>query len=251
METPIIKISGVDYKYNQQKVLENIHLQINKGSFVGLVGPNGSGKTTLVKLILGILRLQQGSIELFGTPIQKFKHWNKISFVSQKANTFNKGFPATVFEVVSMGLTGKLGLFRFLSKQDKKRIEEALASVDMQDYIHRNIGDLSGGQQQRVFIARSLVSNPEMIILDEPTVGVDTEHVERFYNLLSKLNKAKGITLLLVSHDIGAITSHVTDLLCLNKTVHYHGDPHHFVQKQDEELSAFYGHSMRTITHQH
>ncbi|WP_102028559.1 metal ABC transporter ATP-binding protein [Salirhabdus sp. Marseille-P4669] len=251
MSVPILSVHNLDYKYTQAPVLKNINMDIHEGAFVGLVGPNGSGKTTLIRLLLGIQRIQSGNIELFGTPIQKFKKWNKISFVSQKANTFNKGFPATVYEVVSMGLTSKKGYLSFFTKKDKEKIIAAINSVGMGDYVHQNIGDLSGGQQQRVFIARSLVSDPELIILDEPTVGVDTENVERFYNMLSRLNKERGITLLLVSHDIGTITSYVTDLLCLNKTIHYHGDPKTFQQKSDEELSNFYGHSMHSITHQH
>ncbi|MBB6453486.1 zinc transport system ATP-binding protein [Salirhabdus euzebyi] len=251
METPVLRINSLNYKYDQQNVLENIDMDIKPGAFAGLVGPNGSGKTTLIKLILGLHRIQSGNIELFGTPIQKFKDWHKISFVSQKANTFNRGFPATVFEVVAMGLFGKMGYFRFLNKQHKQKIEQALESVGMLPYKNRNIGDLSGGQQQRVFIARSLVSDPEFLILDEPTVGVDTENVDRFYHMLSSLNKERGITLLLVSHDIGTITSYVTDLLCLNKTLHYHGDPGEFHQKSDKELSEFYGHSMHSISHNH
>lgn len=248
---PIVSIRKVDFKYQQKNVLENINMDIPKGAFVGLVGPNGSGKTTLIKLILGIHKLQRGEIKLFNTPIQKFKQWNKISFVSQKANSFNRGFPATVFEVVSMGLTSKNGIFHFLNKKDKDKIQHAIESVGMSEFINQNIGNLSGGQQQRVFIARSLVSNPELLILDEPTVGVDAENVERFYDLLHRLNKEKGITLLLVSHDIGTITSYVNSLLCLNKTIHYHGDPAEFQQLSDQELSQFYGHSMHSIVHQH
>ncbi|GAA0499842.1 metal ABC transporter ATP-binding protein [Salinibacillus aidingensis] len=248
---PVLSVQQLDYKYEQQNVLEGVNFTIQQGSFAGLVGPNGSGKTTLIQLILGLLRLQKGTIELFGTPIHKFKNWNKVSFVSQKANTFNRGFPATVYEVVSMGLTGKVGYFRFLNKGHKAQIYRALENVGMREYADRNIGDLSGGQQQRVFIARSLVSQPELLILDEPTVGVDTENVERFYKMLARLNEKEGITLLLVSHDIGTITSYVSDLLCLNKTIHYHGNPSEFHQKSDDELSQFYGHSMHSISHNH
>ncbi|MCP8617716.1 metal ABC transporter ATP-binding protein [Salirhabdus salicampi] len=251
MTEPIVSIHDLTYRYEQQNVLENITLNIPKGSFAGLVGPNGSGKTTLIKLILGIYKVQTGDIKLFGTSITKFRNWHKIGFVSQKANSFNKGFPATVYEVVAMGLTRKLGYFQFLTKQHKVEIVNALKQVGMEQYIHQNIGDLSGGQQQRVFIARALVSKPELLILDEPTVGVDTENVDRFYKLLAKLNREQGITLLLVSHDIGTITTYVTDLLCLNKTLHFHGNPGDFEQKSDKELSQFYGHAMHTISHNH
>ncbi|MEJ9319108.1 metal ABC transporter ATP-binding protein, partial [Halalkalibacterium halodurans] len=204
-----IDIRNVAYRYDYRNVLENVTLPIRQGAFVGLVGPNGSGKSTLIKCILGLQKPSQGSIKLFGQPVDKFRQWDRIGYVSQKANSFNSGFPATVYEVVSMGLFGKVGMFRFLTKKHKQKVKEAVASVGMSGYLHQNIGELSGGQQQRVFIARALVSDPELLILDEPTVGVDVSSVKSFYTLLSELNQKRGITLLLVTHDIGAMTDYV------------------------------------------
>lgn len=247
----IITVKNVSHRYDQHLVLNDISFSVKKGSFVGLIGPNGSGKTTLIKLILGIEKLQKGTIEAFGKPIQKFKNKGQISFVSQKANSFNRGFPATVKEVVSMGINSHNRSLLKSNKKDKELIEKALNEVNMLDYIDRNIGELSGGQQQRVFIARAIVSQPELLILDEPTVGIDTENVEQFYQLLSRLNKELNITLILVSHDIGVITTHVNDLLCLNKTIHYHGDPAGFEKMSDEERSKLYGHHIHTIIHDH
>ncbi|WP_332690991.1 metal ABC transporter ATP-binding protein [Halalkalibacter lacteus] len=244
-----VLLDGVSFQYGNQTVLEDVSLQINKGSFLGLVGPNGSGKSTLVKLLLGLLQPQTGEIRLFGQRISKFHQWGKIGFVSQKANSFNSGFPATVFEVVSMGLYGKVGLLRFLTKTHKQAIREAIDQVGMTDFMHKNIGELSGGQQQRVFIARALVSEPELLILDEPTVGVDVTSVRQFYDLLDRLNKEKEITLVLVTHDIGAMTDHVTDVACLNKTLHFHGNTADFEANQD--LSSFYGHDVHLLTHNH
>jgi len=249
IQTKAVELKNISFHYGNQKVLENVSLTIQKGSFLGLVGPNGSGKSTLIKLMLGLLPSQQGDIWLFGEKALKFKHWEKIGFVSQKANSFNTGFPATVFEVVSMGLYGKIGLFRFLSRENKQQVREAIDQVGMTDFINKNIGELSGGQQQRVFIARALVSEPELLILDEPTVGVDATSVRQFYDMLDHLNKDRGITLIMVTHDIGAMTDHVTDVACLNKTLHFHGNTADFEANQD--LSTFYGHDVHLLTHNH
>ncbi|QDP41018.1 metal ABC transporter ATP-binding protein [Radiobacillus deserti] len=251
MKEPIVKLEHVHFQYENKTILEDINFMIPKGAFMGLIGPNGGGKTTLIKLILGLLKPQQGSIELFQTPIRKFKEKNKIGFVSQKANSFNRGFPATVREVVSMGLTSSIGYFKFLNKTHHKQIEEAIAQVDMSPYLNENIGDLSGGQQQRVFIARALVNNPELLILDEPTVGVDQEHVQQFYHMLHRLNKEHQITLLLVTHDTGTMTDYVTDLVCLNKQLHFHGNASQFANLSNQDLSALYGHSLQIVDHNH
>lgn len=244
-----IRMNQVSFRYDHRNVLENISLTVNKGAFLGLVGPNGSGKSTLIKLLLGLLPIQKGQIELFGKKVSKFRDWDKVGFVSQKANSFNSGFPATVFEVVSMGLYGKIGMFRFFTKVHKQQVQEAIELVGMSEYLHQNIGELSGGQQQRVFIARALVSKPELLILDEPTVGVDAKSVQNFYSLLDQLNRKKGITLIMVTHDIGAMTDHVTDVACLNKSLHFHGNTAEFEANQD--LSAFYGHDVHMLTHNH
>ncbi|GEL76621.1 metal ABC transporter ATP-binding protein [Tenuibacillus multivorans] len=251
MANPIISVENVSHRYEQQNVLEDINFNIHQGSFVGLVGPNGSGKTTLIKLMLGIEKIQRGSVKAFGKPIQKFKNEGRMSYVSQKANAFTRGFPATVREVVSMGIVSNQKPLLPGQKSDHELIVYALKQVHMKDYLNRNIGDLSGGQQQRVFIARAIVNQPELLILDEPTVGVDSENVDHFYQLLSKLNQELGITLVLVTHDIGSITTYVTDLLCLNKSIHYHGDPSGFENMTDKERSKLYGHSIHTITHDH
>lgn len=247
----IVQVEDVFYRYDKENVLENINLNIEKGSFLAIVGPNGSGKSTLLKLMLGLIKPQKGSIRLFGQNISKFKDQQKIGFVSQKANSFNTGFPATVFEVVSSGLTKKLGLFTFLKKADHAKIDAAIKSVGMEDFSDRNIGELSGGQQQRVFIARALVSDPELLILDEPTVGVDAEHVNSFYEMLYTLNKQDGITLLLVTHDIGTISDKVTNVACLNKNLHFHGSTREFEQLKKDEVSEIYGHDVHVLTHDH
>lgn len=251
MEKPIIEIKDVSYRYDREVVLQNINLSVPYGAFLGLVGPNGSGKSTLIKVILGLLRPQSGTIQLFGQPQIKFKDWSKIGFVSQKANSFNTGFPATVFEVVASGLTGKIGLFRFMNTQHRKKVLKAIQAVGMENFANKNIGDLSGGQQQRAFIARAIVAKPEILILDEPTVGVDEQNVRSFYDILEKLNKEQGITLILVTHDIGTITKKVTHVACLNKTLHFHGNVSEFEKWKKEDLSLAYQHDIHLITHDH
>ncbi|GER66915.1 zinc ABC transporter ATP-binding protein [Weizmannia acidilactici] len=251
MNDYIVEVSGVSFRYDRRNVLEQIDLKIPRAAFLGIVGPNGSGKSTLLKLILGLLKPLEGEIRLFGTPINKFKDWSRIGFVSQKANSFNTGYPATVFEVVASGLTKKTGLFRFLGNEAKKEVLDAIRSVGMEGYVHQNIGELSGGQQQRVFIARAIASKPEILILDEPTVGVDQRHVQSFYEMLERLNKQLGITLILVTHDIGAISNRVTHVACLNKHLYFHGDREAFEKLDDKKLSSWYHHDIRLLSHEH
>lgn len=251
MNDIVVKLENINFKYENKIVLENVNLKIERGSFLGLVGPNGGGKTTLINIILGLLTPDSGAITILNKPIESFKDWNHIGFVSQKSSSFNKGFPATVFEVVSMGLTAKIGYFNFFRKKHKEKVLTAIEQVGMSDYTYQNIGNLSGGQQQRVFIARALVSEPELLILDEPTVGVDYKNVERFYELLHKLNTEQNLTLLLVTHDTGAMTEYATDVACLNKTLHFHGETDEYTSLTNKDLSQIYGHPVTIVKHDH
>lgn len=251
MSNSVVTLKDITFAYDHKVVLNQVNLQINRGSFIGLVGPNGGGKTTLIQVILGLIEPDEGQVYLLNKPISKFENWNRIGFVSQKANTFNKGFPATVFEVVSMGLTAKIGYFKFLNKKHRKQILKTIAQVGMEDYTYENIGNLSGGQQQRVFIARALVSEPELLILDEPTVGVDAKNVEHFYKLLHKLNTEQNITLLLVTHDTGVMTKYATDVVCLNQTLHFHGNAEEYATLSEDDLSKIYGHPVNVVIHDH
>lgn len=247
----IVEISNLTYKYEGTLALENINIEIPNGAFLGIVGPNGSGKSTLLKNLLGLLTPQEGSIKLFGVDSKKFKEWDRIGYVSQKANSFNSGFPATVLEVVTSGLTPKIGLFHFIRKQHKEKAIEVLKAVGMEEFIDRNIGELSGGQQQRVFIARTLIADPQLIILDEPTVGIDKENVASFYHLLEELNKKMGITLIMVTHDMGAVTDKVTHVACLNRCLHFHGQTEEFKRLNEKEISPIYGYNVKLLTHDH
>ncbi|WJP99539.1 ABC transporter ATP-binding protein [Geobacillus stearothermophilus] len=246
----VLQIEDVSFRYENENVLEHVSLTVPKGAFLGLVGPNGSGKSTLLKCVLGLLKPSHGRILLFGEPVESFRAWHRIGFVSQKANSFNRGFPATVEEVAASGLTAKRGLFRLLTKEDRRAVTAALEAVGLSELAKRNIGELSGGQQQRVFIARALASQPDLLILDEPTVGVDARHVHEFYELLGDLNR-RGLTLILVTHDIGTITERVTHIACLNRHLYFHGKAEEFEQLGDEAISQFYGHPLHVLSHEH
>ncbi len=251
MKTPYnIELQNVSFQYDQTVVLKNISLQVKQGDFLAILGPNGSGKSTLLKIILGLLKPTTGSVQLFGEKGREFKHKEWIGYVSQKSNAFNTGFPATVYEVVASGLTKKTGLFRKLPKNSKQIVIDALTSVGMENYTERSIGELSGGQQQRVFIARALVSKPKCLVLDEPTVGIDHQHVQSFYDMLAQLNREQELTLILVTHDVDTVSDRISHVACLNQTIHFHGYKQDFQMLTDEDRQAWYGHSVRKVHHE-
>lgn len=245
----IIEINNVSFGYTNEPVLKNITFNIHRGDYLGIIGSNGGGKTTLLKIILGLLKPQSGTVKLFGQDIDKFKDRFKFGYVPQKAVNFDVKFPATVEEVVAMGRYAKRGLLRFLTTEDKQRVRKALQEVDMLEQKDRLIGDLSGGEQQRVFIARALASEPEIIFLDEPTAGVDTQTQERFYTLLKKLNQSLNLTLILISHDINVVVREATELACINQTLIYHGTPEKCCE--DDYLQKLYGKNLKIVPHNH
>ncbi len=245
----IIELQNVSFAYENEQVLNNITLNIHKGDYLGVIGPNGGGKTTLLKIMLGLLKPKSGTVRLFNQDLNKFKDFYKIGYVPQKVGRFESNYPATVKEVVTMGRFGKKGFFKSLNKEDHALVEKSLKEVSMWQFKDRLIGDLSGGQQQRVFIARALSSEPEVIFLDEPTVGVDIEAQEQFYNLLEDLNKNLEITLILVTHDIDVIANEATELACINKSLTYHGPPKDFIK--GDYIKKLYGKGVKQILHDH
>lgn len=225
----IIQLENICFSYTSEEVIKDVSLEIHKGDYVGIVGPNGGGKSTLLKLMLGLLKPNDGKVSLFGRDIRDFKDWSKIGYVPQKTMV-ETNFPVTVEEVVAMGRYGKRGLFHFPTKLDAAKTHQALKQVDMFEYKDRQISDLSGGQQQRVFIARALAVEPEVIFLDEPTVGVDIKTQKQFYQLLRKLNKELHLTLVLVSHELDVVAHEATELVYINRTLEYYGDPNEFLK---------------------
>lgn len=225
----IIELHNVCFSYTNEAVIHDVSLTIHKGDYVGIIGPNGGGKSTLLKLMIGLLTPTSGTIKLFGTDIKQYKDWYKIGYVPQRTY-IEMNFPVTVAEIVTMGLFGKLGLFNSPTTQDKQKVQDALKQVDMLEYQDRQISDLSGGQQQRVFIARALVSDPAVIFLDEPTVGIDIKTQKQFYNLLRKLNQELDLTLVLVSHELDVVAHEATELGYINRTMEYYGEPTEFLK---------------------
>ncbi len=207
----MIKLEDVSFKYTDSLVLKNINLEIRRGDYVALVGANGSSKSTLVKLMLGILKPLSGKVFLFGQEQSQFKDWSKIAYVRQNANVVNRQFPANVTEIVRTGL---YPLHKSI-KNPEERIEKVLKLVGAWDYRLALIGNLSGGQQQKVFIARALIGEPELLILDEPMTGVDFNSSQQFYHLLSELNQYHDVTIVMISHDENRVLDKINRLIVM------------------------------------
>lgn len=239
----VIDVKHLFFNYGSTEVLSNISFSIQKGDFVGLIGPNGSGKTTLIKLLLGLYTPTKGSIHILGKPITTFSNWGKVGYVPQKATNFSQSFPATVQEIVLTGCLANKTFPKKYSAKDKEDAKKYLKKVGMETFSTRRIGELSGGQQQRVLIARALITQPELLILDEPTTGIDQETQTTFYDLLGKLNK-EGISILLISHDLSRITKYVTKVASLNKELQFYGTHEEFCAHPDMDSD----HHCLTIT---
>ena len=249
MSVDVLSSHGLHFAYNGNEILTEISFQIQKGDYVGIVGPNGSGKTTLIKLALGFLRPTAGSIYLFGQPVDTFKDWQKVGYLPQKTSYFNAYFPATVEEIVGLGLLSKKRFPRRVKAEDKKTIDKILTLMDIADIKKKLIGELSGGQQQRMFIAKALVSEPELLILDEPTTALDPEGRETFFSILQGLNKRAGLTILMITHDPGTIGKYASRLMYVDKKIVFFGGFDTFCQSQ--EMSTYFGESQHIICHRH
>ena len=214
----VIKIQDLNFSYNSQTVLRDVNLIVNQGDFIAMIGPNGGGKTTLLKLMLGLLNADSGSIQIFGQPAQDASH--RIGYVPQDVHV-NKNFPISALDVVLMGkLKPGRGWSRH-SHQDRLAALNALKQVEMKKFRDHRIGELSGGQKQRVFVARALVTDPELLFLDEPTASIDTKGQNEFYSLLKELNET--ITIIVVSHDLMVVSGYIRSVICVNQRLHYHG----------------------------
>ena len=237
----VIKLENVTYRYNSDLVLENISFKADQGDLLGIIGPNGAGKTTLFSLILGLLEGYQGKITVFGEDIRNNrKVLKKIGYIPQK-NIIDQGFPATVEEIVSLGV---------FERKTKDKIISAINTVGLLEQKHKRIGELSGGQQQRILIAKALVNEPQLLILDEPTTGIDLETQNKFYALLRKLNSENKITIILASHDLDAINKLANKIACVNRKMSFHGDAREFFGNE-QLLKSYSESSMQAHMHLH
>lgn len=244
-----LELKNISYKYNGNPVLENISFVVQKGDYLGVIGPNGGGKTTLIKIILGLLKPDTGHIHLFGKNINNFRDRWQIGYVPQKSSQTGLFFPATVEEIVKSGRIARIGLFKKFSTEDYAAVAKAMEITTITQYKNRLVSHLSGGERQKIFIARALAGEPKILILDEPTVAVDVAAQEKFYNFLSDLNKRLGLTIIFVTHDIDVITREAKTILCLNRNLVCHGCPGDFTI--DEYLEKLYGKKVKHITHEH
>lgn len=246
---PIIEVRNLQIDRSRASVIKDANFTIYQGDYVGVVGPNGGGKTTLILALLGILPKKKGDIQLFGKDIKAFSNWEKIAYVSQNAINFDPQFPLNVSELVALGRVNRKSLGRKLKQNDWDAVEEALNFMGISNIANKRIGELSGGQKQRVFVAKALVRNPELIFLDEPVTGVDAVTQEKFYKKLSDLNSKKGITVLIVSHDLTAVFCRMSKVMCVNREVNVSEITEDF--EPDKLMKETYGEHFHIVFHRH
>ncbi len=237
---PAIEIRDLNFSFNELPILENINMTIEAGDFAGLVGPNGGGKTTLLKLIMGLYKIQSGTIRLFGQPIKK--HRKRIGYVPQYAN-FKSDFPISVLDTVLQGRLGLTRSFGGYGRKDKEIAHKVMQETEIEHLAQRSIQALSGGQMQRVLVARALATEPEILLLDEPTANIDQRSEKDIFDLFKAINQR--MTILIISHDIGFVSDYINRVFCLNKTLVCHDAS----PVTSDTIHALYGGHVSEIQH--
>ncbi|NND86033.1 MAG: metal ABC transporter ATP-binding protein [Nitrosopumilus sp.] len=237
----VVEINNLTVEYPDVKALDDVSLVVNQGDFLGIIGPNGAGKSTLFASMLGLNTRYNGTIKFFDKDIKKSKNYLKqLGYVPQKP-IFEKNFPVTVTDVVRMGLR---------KESDENKIDEILQQLWIHELRERRIGELSGGQQQRVFIAKALVNNPKILILDEPVTGIDQQSIDLFFSILKELNSKQKITIIWSSHDLDAVNKLANHVACINRTLFFHGESEKFFSN-DELVKQYSEASMQEHMHHH
>ncbi len=248
-DQPIIEVHDLDVERSNTLVIEHATFTVNRGDYIGIVGPNGGGKTTLLLALLNMIPSKHGTIRFFNQDITSFSQWDRVAYVSQDATNFDPQFPLSVEELVGLGRLNRTTIGRRLHQADHDAVDEALRFMGISDLAHKRIGELSGGQKQRVFVAKALVRNPEILLLDEPIAGIDASMLESFYKKLSDLNAQRGITIMLVSHDLTAVFCRMSKVICVNREVNSEDitkdtDPNALLKKA-------YGEHFHFVFHEH
>ena len=237
----LVSVQSVSYNYNSESVLENVSFDVEEGDFLGIIGPNGAGKTTLFHCMLGLLNSYSGKIIILNQDIKKYKKiFRKIGYIPQKKSIDQK-FPLTVKELVSLSLP---------RNTSKNIVLEILKQVGLYKLKNKTIGQLSGGQQQRVLIAKALINNPIILMLDEPTNELDHKSQNDFYSLLKELNEKNKITIIWSSHDMDAVNNYANKVSCINKRMFFHGDKSEFFSSEDH-LKNYSESPMQIHMHSH
>lgn len=220
----IIKLKDLSFDYGEGWVFHKLNIEIDEGDFVAVIGANGAGKSTLLKMLAHLVAPTQGTIEYYGEDIKDFDRWNLIGYVPQNPSKFGLDFPVSVEEVVTMGLLQPQSILHRTTEEDRQRIDQVLDFFELTDLRKRRMGELSGGQQQRVFLARAMVKKPKILLLDEPSTAMDSKTKEALYVYLQRLNKEKGVTIVMVSHDLELASHSAKSALCLDHGVCFWGD---------------------------
>jgi zinc transport system ATP-binding protein len=233
---PVIEISNVDFAYGQRLVLKHISLSISRGATVGVIGPNGGGKTTLIKLLLGLLRPTRGTVAVAGmSAAEAVRQGDVLGYLPQNPK-MPAGFPINVGQFVRLGLAGKIGILGTESKSDLEHVDWLLGKVGIRELEELPIGSLSGGELQRAYIARALAARPHVLLLDEPTTGIDRAGQDQFIRFLGDLKQSLQLTVILVSHDLRTVAAACDRLACLNVTLHYHDVPGNMPRELAQEM---------------
>jgi len=241
-----LNVENLCVKVDDRHLIENITFTVDEGSIVAIIGPNGAGKTTLIKAILGLMPYAQGSVKLFGHPLKRANSHAGVGYVPQRLD-FDRTFPLTVSELLGFTVPPIYAFPFFRNKEEKKHINELLKIVGAQELSDRNIGSLSGGELQRVMIAKAIVNDPKILFLDEPASGVDIEGQERFYDLVKRLKREKGLTVIMISHDLNIVYRFADNVICMNRKLICTGKPQEALT--DEVIKSIYGEMMGAYIH--